>query len=700
MSNDILWRVYLVYLLILLAGLIIIGKVVYIQFFEGSEWIEKAQEERIRYDDIDANRGNIYDANGKLIATSVPIFDIRMDVSSPLISDELFTRNIDSLALQLSRLFNNKSKQEYKHDLVDARTSGNRYLLIKRNVTYEQLKTLRTFPILRKGKYKGGLIAIRKYRRELPFRFLASRTIGFSTKDYKVGLEGTYDSILRGIGGKRLMQKITNNNWVPVNNENEIEPQDGKDVISTIDINIQDVAQDALLRQLITHNADHGCAVLMEVSTGEIKAIANLGKNKNGRYEEIYNYAVGEKSEPGSTFKLPALVAAMDIAGVKRTDIVNTGDGKIKYYDVEMVDNKVGGYGAISIQNAFEVSSLVGISKVIHANFHKNPQKFIDKLFDMGLGSPTGIEISGEPQPYIKRPSDPSWSGITIPWMANGYELELTPLQILTFYNAIANNGKMVKPRLTKEIRENGQVIEKNNTEVMVSSICSESTLEQAQKMLEAVVANGTAKNLSNPVYSIAGKTGTAQLAKGSAGYNKEDYKASFVGYFPADNPTYSCIVVINDPSNGVYYGSLVAGPVFREIADKVYAANLIETTKHKTSQNRKNELTPIISSEFIHLKDAASCFSLFNIKGLSDTLQADWYSINTDQDSIILKTRKISKNTIPDFSGLKAKDAISLAGELRLKPQIRGKGEVKHQSIKPGTAIKNGQKIVFELEI
>jgi len=365
---------------------------------------------------------------------------------------------------------------------------------------------------------------------------------------------------------------------MPINDDKGIEPEDGSDLITTINVNFQDVAEHALLDKVKSNNADHGCALLMEVQTGEILAIANLSRDEDGDYYEYYNYAIGESTEPGSTFKLASLIAALEDDKIKLSDSVDTENGKTKYYDAVMHDSHRGGYGIISVKKAFEVSSNVGVSKLIYRSYWKNPQEFIDRLYSMHLNEPTGIEISGEGHPEIKNVSDKSWSGVTLPWMSIGYEVKLTPLQILTFYNAIANNGKMVRPQFVKEIRRNGKVVRTIKRSIIDDAICSEKTVLAAKEMLEAVVARGTARNLLNSHYKIAGKTGTAQIANEKYGYKYNStvsYQASFVGYFPADKPKYSCIVVINAPSKDVYYGNQVAGPVFKEIADKVYASSI-----------------------------------------------------------------------------------------------------------------------------
>ena len=555
MSNKqkLIRRVYPIYMLLILFGIGIIFKIGQVQFIEGDHWQELAKSYSTKHRKIDAIRGNIYASDGSLIATSVPKYEVRFDLNAEAITNDLFAKNIDTLCLELSKLLPEKSKNQWKAELTQARKNGARYHLIRRKLSYTQIKKMRQFPLFNRGKYKGGFISIQQNKREKPFQVLASRTIGYSRDNSKpVGLEGAYNKVLSGTQGMQLMQKIAGGIWMPIEDENEIEPEDGADVVTTIDINIQDVAENALLEQLIKQDADHGCVVLMEVATGEVKAIANLNKTKSGKYWETYNYAVGESTEPGSTFKLASLIAALEDGYIDLTDSVETGKGVFKFYDRKMYDSRVGGYGKITIKRAFEVSSNIAVARTISENYRSNPQKFIDRLYKMNLHQKLGIEIYGEGEPRIKSANDPTWSGISLPWISHGYEVSLTPLQILTFYNAVANDGKMVKPRFVKEIRKIGVPIKTFGPEVINPAICSKATIEKAKAMLEGVVQQGTATNLKNANFKIAGKTGTAQIYNAKTGYKTDkqvSYQASFVGYFPANNPMYSCIVVVNAPS-------------------------------------------------------------------------------------------------------------------------------------------------------
>lgn len=694
--RDILKKVYLVYIAVALLGVAVVAKVIYIQFAEGEVWREKAKELSIRYEKIEAVRGNILANDGSLLAASIPVFDLRIDAGNTHYNDDFFFENVDSLAWHLADLFRDKSSQEYKQMLVKARKNNNRYLLLKRNISYVELKKVRKFPIFRLGKYKGGLIAEARNRRELPFRWLAFRTIGWDKpgEDNDIGLEGAYSEILEGESGRRLMQRIGNGAYRPLNQETEIEPRNGHDLLTSIDINIQDVAEDALMRQLIANEADHGCAVLMEVSTGFIVAIANLGKNKDGEYEEKYNYAIGESSEPGSTFKLASLMCALDEGLVKLTDTVDTQGGAVRFANRIMKDSHEGGYGRISVQRAFELSSNVGISKVVHKAYRDKPDQFISKLYSMRLNEKLGLDIPGEGSPFIKDTKHRYWSKVSLPWMSVGYEVAITPLQTLTFYNAIANNGKMVKPQFIKEIHFSGKTIQKFEPVVLKESIVQNpETLAKVRNMLEGVVEHGTATNLRNPVYKIAGKTGTAQIAQQNSGYNKSNYKASFVGYFPADNPKYTCIVVINNPTKGVYYGGSIAGPVFREIADKVYATRL-DPVRSKTDTLRS--APPFMASGYA--KDLETIFRETNVVWKGSSQQYEFASMNTSDSSVQIKPLAISETQIPDVTGMGARDAVYLLENAGVKVQIKGKGLVKKQSLPAGVKARRGSQCVIEL--
>ncbi len=698
LRKDISWRIYLVYFFVCLFGVVIIVKAATIQLVEGDELRKKVQNLTLVEKNINAVRGNIYAADGSLLATSIPIYEVRFDPNADAITKELFYDSVDSLAWYLSDVFKDRSVASYKRELINARENGERYHLIKRNVKYTELKEMKEFPLFRRGKYKGGFIFLQHNRRERPFKILAARTIGYEREGVTpVGLEGAYKEELKGVDGKRLMQKIAGGVWMPVGDENEIEPEDGRDIYSTIDVNLQDVAESALLKQLQKHKADHGCVVLMEVKTGAVKAIANLKRTESGGYYEGYNYAIGESTEPGSTFKLAGLVAAIEDGYVDMEDMVDCGDGSKKYYDRTMYDSNYdeGGWGKITVKRVFEVSSNIGMAEIMLKSYGQNPQNFIDRLGQMNLTKPLNIEIAGEGEPYIKNTSDKSWSGISLAWMAHGYELQQTPLQILTFYNAIANDGVMVKPMFVDKITK-GRKLEKTIDPIVLNAkVCSKETIDKVKSALEGVVENGTASNLRNADYKIAGKTGTAQIANKNYGYSyksKVSHQASFVGYFPADNPQYSCIVVVNAPSQHVYYGNLVAGPIFKEVADKVYANSLDMHEELKEQKYFANSAIPY--SKNGNKADVEKLFSFLNIDVKSEAKDAEWIVTSTQDSLVTIQPRIIQQNLVPNVKGMGLRDALYLLENQGLAVEVEGSGVVKEQSILPGKRINPGSQI------
>jgi cell division protein FtsI (penicillin-binding protein 3) len=692
--KTILTRVYLVYGFMFVISLAIIGRILYIQLVEGDIWKAKAEKLSLKYFTIEPNRGNIYDINGEMLATSVPLFEVRMDAASPLIPDSTFDNKVDSLSICLSGYFKDKTKQQYKLLLVQGRKSKNRYLLIKRRVNFDQLKELRTFPIFKIGKNSGGLITTIENKRVYPFDNLGYRTLGWFKEGNanNVGIESAFNHDLQGMAGTRLYQRIPDGNWRPLSKGNEVDPISGADIYTTIDVTIQDVAEEALLKQLEFNQADHGCAILMEVKTGEIRAIANLGRTKSGTYEELYNYAIGESTEPGSTFKLFSLLAGFEDGKVKLDDIVDVTGGVTQFGKRTMRDSHLGG-GVMTVQQAFEKSSNVGISKVIYRSYASNPQAFVDRLHSFSVNKKLGLEIKGEGRPQILGTKDGLWSNSSLPWMSIGYEVALTPLQILTFYNAVANDGVMVKPHFVKEIRVGGLPAKTFGTTVINQKIASDKSIAMAKTMLEAVVDHGTGSVLKNPIYKVAGKTGTAQLAQNRGGYNKTNYKGSFVGYFPAENPKYACIVVINNPTTGGYYGGVISAPVFKEIADRIYATdpevgmNWVDTTHNK----RTNPLLAGNSHDVQYLNNWLGYPMGIPVTG-------EWVTHVSDSLGTHLAAIPDDNENVPSVIGMGASDAVYRLEKLGLKVQISGVGLVKQQSLPAGSKLLPGSPILLSL--
>jgi len=685
-----------------------------IQFKEGDEWKAKAAAYNTQVHEIQAVRGNIFDIHNNLLATSLPYYEIAVDINAPSIDKKLFDSKKDSLGIKLANLFKDKSAKQYTRILQKARNSGDRYVILKRNVPYKDLQILKTFPIFKKGK-RGGLVTLQTNKRELPFKLLAARTIGLARSGVKpVGLEGAYDSVLMGISGRRLMQKIAGDVWRPINDENEVEPKDGSDLYTTLDINIQDVAENALLKTLVKNNASHGCAILMEVKTGEIKAIANLTRNgkdtSSYNYSENLNYAIGYATEPGSTFKLASYLALMDDFDVSLEEKIKVGNGEVTYYSKTIKDSHAPETPVLTVQRAFEVSSNSAVAIMIQKYYSKNPQQYINKLKSFHLHEKLGLSIPGEARPLIKNTKSKDWSGITLPQMSYGYESLITPLQTLTLYNAIANDGKMVKPRFEKEIMRNGKSVKTFSTEVISEQIVKKATVQKAKQMLEGVVKNGTGKGLNITAFKVGGKTGTAQIAK--AGFKKgdkktaygdegnRDYQASFVGYFPADKPLYTCIVIINSPSNGIYYGGLVAGPVFKEIAEKVYSSSVdfLEPINHK-----ENYLTKIPESIKSKNNEMLIASNALKIPTKSQASSNEYVSRNLkDSSSFTLQSNdletQLKKGIVPNLNGLSAKDALFLLENVGFHVKLLGMGAVRNQSIEVGKKFNKGDKITLIL--
>ena len=699
MKRDILVRTSLVYLGVLLMGLLILVKTLHLQVFEKEKW---AQEENstIRHKVIAPNRGNIYSSDGRLLAVSVPFYEIRMDFRSESFTREIFDSGVDELSKSLSNLFLDRHWATYKRDLVRARESGNRYYLVKRNVSYSQLQKVKEFPIFNLGRFKGGVQYVQKNLRTRPYGILAARTVGYTMSGELrsvVGIEGAYDNELKGVEGYRLMRKIRGDIWMPINDANEIEPKDGYDIITTLDVDLQDVAENALYNQLIKNGADHGTVVLMEVETGNVKAIANLSRVEEGIYSEDYNFAIGESTEPGSTFKLASMIALLEDGHVHPTDIVDVGDGVIHYYGYKMEDSGDKGLGKITVQRAFEASSNVGISRMVFENYKDKPEQFVNRLYEMGLNRKLGIEIKGEGEPDIKYTDSELWSGISLPWMSIGYEVRMTPLQILSFYNAVANDGKMVKPLFVEEILFHGKVVKRREPKVLNNHICSKETLGHIKTMLEGVVERGTAKNLANSHYKIAGKTGTAQISLSKEGYTKSLYQASFVGYFPADRPKYSCIVVVNAPSKQIYYGNVVAGPIFRAITDRIYVKEyeLQENTALVAEETVQAPYSKSGSSDAL-----AATFKYLELPLNQQGDEARWVSTKSTSEGVVSTSRPIHPALVPNVLDMGLKDALFLLESKGLKVDADGRGTVRQQSVLPGSTIRRGTVVKLNMSL
>nr|WP_255737700.1 penicillin-binding protein [Cognataquiflexum nitidum] len=659
---------------------------------EGEKWQAKSETLNFQYKQVTATRGNIYAADGSLLATSLPFYRVVID---PMVAKEdVFSKGIDSLSYFLSSHFKDKSANSYKRMIRDARSDKKRYVILNRTqIGYQAMQKMAKWPIFRNGRSGGGVIFEKVEKRYRPFNNLASRTVGFVNEDKNgAGIEYSFNNFLEGKNGKALFQRIAGGSWKPVFDAEDIKPDDGYDILTTLDVNIQDVAESALLRQMTNKDAEFGCVIVMEVATGQIKALINLQKNRDGLgYGENYNFAIGDQglTEPGSTFKLLSMLALLEEGKINLKDSIDTGKGTFKFYDRNMNDSKEGGYGKITIKEAFEKSSNVAISRLVEDNFGHNPSKFVAYIEKAGLDKPIDFQLKGEGVPYFKKPGEKNWYGTTLPWMSIGYEAKLTPLHTLMLYNAVANDGKMVKPMIVKAVARGNQIEEKYETEVVRRSIASSKTIGQLKILLEGVVENGTAKNVYTQEYKIAGKTGTAQKLIG--GRYTQRYYTSFAGYFPADNPKYSAIVVIDSPKGFAAYGGDVSAPVFKEIADKIYAQDLElnEKRNDKTYLASNSGTFPLIQAGKIdELQMICNKFGISN--HISGETEEEWVKSTPVNKAVIWKANKVDSPTVPDVTGMSLRDALYVLENKGIRVVYQGKGRVRGQSINPGTPVNN----------
>jgi cell division protein FtsI (penicillin-binding protein 3) len=691
--QNILLRVYLSFGLIVLFAVAVLVRLGDVQFVEGQKWRAMADSLSTKYMTIEADRGNIYSVDGSLLATSIPEYELHMDTyAGGIQEDKVFFSKVDSLGMALSAYFKDKTAKEYSRILRSARAKKTRWLLIKRKVGYQDLKEVRTFPLYNIGKHTGGLIATQKNKRIRPFKFLAARTIGYKNENVSngVGLEGAYGEYINGESGKRLMQRMSGGVWMPINEDDEVAPKQGADIISTIDINMQDLAQNALEKQLITYDAHHGAVILMEVKTGEIRAIANYTKVAKGEYKETFNYAIAGNQDPGSTFKVASYMALLEDNMVDTNSMIGTGNYQIPG---KLIKDSHGSIGVVTVKRAFEESSNAAIAQMVNTHYKNDQSKFTDHLYDWHLNEKLELQIPGEAQPVIKNPNNKSWNkNMTLPQMAYGYEMQLTPLKMLSFYNAIANNGKYIAPIFVKEIRKLGNPVKQFQARVINDQIASPKTIKKMQAMLEGVFTNGTGKTLASKFYPIAGKTGTAQVADDNRGYRgKRQYQSSFCGYFPADNPKYSLIVVINDPK-GAYYAAAVAGPPFREIADRIYAS---DTQMYNKVSNHLvgNTVNPEAKSG-----PSTPVKKVYGALGIKALYASKTAKLDTN-NGVAYEEYNIVKGVMPDIKGMGLKDALFLAGNAGLKTKVKGSGKVVGQSIAAGSRIGKGLALIIELK-
>lgn len=699
MKDQIIRRMSLIYAITLGLAALVAIRVLYLQLIAHDRLEKEATD--YGFEELPATRGNIYSADGKILALSVPYYTVALDFGSQSFDSAEYVAKADSLALCLAGLFKDKPASEYRSFLDETFRQKKMYRLFRKEVTFTQKEAMEQFPVFRKGQYKGGFIAVPVSVRKKPYGMLMARTLGYVTEGGDmVGLEKSYDYALRGRQGKVYVQRLAGGDYIPLYNKAYEEPEEGRDILTTIDYSIQESTERELLKALKKNDALFGTAIVMEVNTGHIKAIANIGKNpKTGRYDEIYNFAVGERLSPGSTFKLPALMAAFEDGLIGENTYVNTRDGTRKYSrDFTMKDSHKGGYGVITVKRAFELSSNVGISSAIYDNYASNPQRFIDRLCDMRLNKPVNPDLDGEQYPYLLSPRSDEWSQTSLPQMSIGYEVQISPLQLLTFYNAVANNGVMVAPMFVKEIRKYTHSEQVFHTKVLKSSICSKETLAKARRLLEGVVQNGTAENIYTPKYRIAGKTGTAIITENERGYKKDEkrYRGSFVGYFPADKPRYSCLVMIAASGRGVYYGNEIAAPVFRAIADKIYFTDVAMHPEINIASTSRTIKTP--DTQAGNRYDFDIIFDYLGIPVLKCSNTYKYIITRPGENKVVYEPRSIKKNKVPNVVGMGARDAVFLIEKAGYKAELSGRGRVKSQNPGANIETKKGQKIILTL--
>ncbi len=697
--KDIISRIGIIYFFMVLFGLIVIGRIVHLQFF--ADLPVSSEEISFRTEEIEAVRGSILARDGRSLASSVPYYQIRMDCVFP--EETLFNNNIDSLSIALSGFFKDKSAAQYKSDLLSARKKGNRYKAIgNRLVDYSEMMEVRMFPLFRERSNRGGFISEQKNKRNNPYGRLAYRTIGFiNSNGVGVGIEGSYDYYLKGIPGKQTVQRLLGGEWMPVNEEETIMPQDGMDVRTTIDIEIQEAAENALRNQLSLSDVFEGAtAIVIEVKTGAVRAITNMKKMDNGEFDESFNYAISQATEPGSTFKLATLVALIEDGYVNLETPVDAGNGRWKYSTKEFTDVTKGGYGLIDVRKAFEKSSNVAFAKLAVEYYANNEKKYVDRLHNMKIGEKFNLDIMGEGRSVIHSPGDAMWSKLTLPMMAMGYASLITPLHTLAFYNAIANGGKMMKPYFVESLQKHGEVEKIFEPQEMSGSICSQSTIKLVHEALRGVVEHGTGKGINDPRYKISGKTGTAQIAFDgryidSQGYRK--HQASFAGFFPSDDPKYSAIVVLyTNKTRANFYGGSWAAPVFKQISDRIFVNNPQWGEPVKGDGKSTPSYAKVLSGNSEEIKKIAKQIPSTKV---NFALPGEWVNIEKDSlERVVARELREVADSVPSVLNMGLKDALYLLENKGYRVKFSGKGRVITQNPLPGSGLEKNGIINIEL--
>lgn len=696
------WRVLLVYVVMLVVGLAIIAKIIVIQTVDREELLESARKADIRVVKVPAVRGNIFSKNGTLLATTIPVFDIYFDPVA--VPDDRFEKEIGALSDSLARMLKTRTKTQYVNMFAKARDNNKRYLKIAKKLKMDEYERLKAFPIF-KERLGNGLIVEKQLVRERPYGDIAMRVIGYvnnndTLKPVRVGLEGAYDTCLCGRDGLQMRRRINGGRFIDVPASINVTPSNGKDIYTSIDAKIQDVAEEALRSCLTENEALQGCVIMMDVKSGFIEVMASLKYNpQKKKYEESYNFAIAENVEPGSTFKAITMTALLENDPNFNIDrVLNLGNtGKMRFHNRIMTDSHVVGEGHPTIKQCFWESSNIAFGYLTQEAFENNPQRFIDLIYKTKINEPLNLDIKGEGKPYIKSTSSRLWSKVSLPWMSIGYEETVTPITLLTYYNAIANNGRMVKPQFVKEIRRGNEVVQTFDTIVINEKIASDRTIKTLQALLRGVVENGTAKALNKCAFQVAGKTGTAQIASNGS-YNKKNYTASFVGYFPADDPKYTCIVVISNPMGGKYYGASVSAPVFKEIAEKVYATELGITDETNDYPANADKYT---KASMAYFEDVEDYCNMAGVRMVDADLNSEWVKVSPSKNGgVTFQSVELDGDVVPDLTGMNVMDAVYLLESMGWKAEFEGRGIVDSQSVKAGTNLEKGKTIGLKLKV
>jgi cell division protein FtsI (penicillin-binding protein 3) len=712
-KTDTLWKTYLVYFLVLIFGIAIIAKIIVVQTKDNKELEKLAEQREYRVDTLEASRGNIFSSDGQLMATTIPLYDVFFDYKS--VDSTFLADNIDSLCGQMASLFPKRNREQWKAFFAEGRAKKNRHYKIALNITQTELRQMQQFVIFNRGLYKNGLIIDKKIRREHPYKDLASLMLGMANekKGYFFGLEGAYNDYLRGQNGRQLVRRIHHGAWIPVDSDDNTDALNGDDVITTFDVKLQDIVESALNNTLTVNKAEQGCAILMDVETGYVKALANLSLNhETGKYEELYNVALAERYEPGSVFKIASMVVLLNHnENMNLSDKVNIGMGPIQFSNRTMKDDHSFAKGGVcTVQEVIEQSSNKGTAVLVTKNFAAHPEKYVDGLYALGLNKKIGTGITGEAQPVIKHPDDKTkdgrklWSNVSLPWMSIGYEVNVTPMQLLMLYNAIANGGRMMKPQFVTEIRRGEQTVERFEPIVLSEHIASPESIEKIQTMLEGVVLRGTARRqFAGCVVGVAGKTGTAQYYDKVQGYayhepgiGRKLYNTTFVGYFPTDKPRYSCIIMVSRARGAKWAAGGVSAPGFREIAEKVYATRIGVSEDDSLVRKADKAHAPVIvrhDKESYYLHGIDKSFNDYAING-------DWVTVERGEDGqITMREAKLSNNRVPNVVGMDITDAVYLLENMGISTEFTGQGVVKEQSLHAGDTVKANSTMYLKLE-